>query len=88
MDAATFLDRLTGQRYFSKQIVHVETLPERPPVYADVPGGLNPDVQAVLREQGIERLYEHQADAIAAIMPDVGFVTVSLRRSIVVIGSP
>jgi len=64
MDVATFLERLGTQRFFSGQIVHVQELPDRPAMYVDVPGGLHPAIQAALQQQGIGRLYCHQADAI------------------------
>jgi len=67
MEAKAFLERVRGQRFFSGQVVHVEVLPERPPVYAEVAGGLRPAVEAALRAQGIERLYAHQAEAIGHV---------------------
>jgi DEAD/DEAH box helicase domain-containing protein len=67
MDVQTFLSRIREQDFFQQQIVHLESLPERPAEYADVPGGLHPAVQAVLEEQGIERLYCHQAEAIGRV---------------------
>jgi len=67
MEAQAFLERLGNQPYFSQQIVHVEALKARPPVYKDVPGDIAPPVQQALREQGIEKLYSHQADAVTAV---------------------
>jgi len=67
MDPSTFIERLKNKRFFAGQLVHVEELCERPPVHADVPGGLNPTVQTVLHQQGIEQLYSHQAEAIAKV---------------------
>ena len=64
MDPRTFLDRITGDRFFRNQICHVETIPERPASHKDVAGGLQAPVEAALRKQGVERLYCHQADAI------------------------
>ena len=67
MDAAAFLNRVKGQDFFDQQIVHIREIPERPAVYRDSPGGLQPAVEAALRQRGIHRLYAHQADAIAHI---------------------
>lgn len=77
MDASTFLDRLTRQTYFAKQIVHIETLPERPPVYEAVPGGLHPSVEKTLGSMGIKQLYSHQADAIRAVREGLNIVIVT-----------
>ncbi|MCK4375775.1 MAG: DEAD/DEAH box helicase, partial [Candidatus Brocadiae bacterium] len=67
MDAATFIERVKGQQFFRGQVAHVEVLPERRPVYGELPGGIHPTVQAALREQGIARIYSHQADAIRKV---------------------
>jgi len=64
MDAQTFLERVRSQKFFFDQIVHVRALPERPAVFADVPGGLRPVIRESLAKQGILHLYSHQADAI------------------------
>ena len=67
MNVDDILSRLKRSRFYGDQIVHVQTLPERPPVYANVQGGVNPRVQAVLDRAGISRLYAHQASAIDAV---------------------
>ncbi len=67
MDADVFLKRLTHAHFVRDQVVHVETLPQRDAVLRDVPGGLRDEVRDALAQQGIERLYCHQADAIAAV---------------------
>jgi DEAD/DEAH box helicase domain-containing protein len=77
MDAATFLSRIQNHEYFDRQVVHVEALPARAPVFADVPEGLHPIVQDTLRLQGIECLYQHQADAIAAVRRGESIVIVT-----------
>ncbi|MBI3947213.1 MAG: DEAD/DEAH box helicase [Armatimonadetes bacterium] len=77
MDVQTFLARLHQQRFFDDQIVHVRTLPERPPVYADVPGGLHPAVAAALAEASIHRLYAHQAEAVARVRAGESVVIVT-----------
>ncbi|HEX2948866.1 MAG TPA: DEAD/DEAH box helicase, partial [Armatimonadota bacterium] len=64
MDVSTFLARIQQQHFFQDQVVHVQELPARDPVYADVPGGLHPAVLDALYLQGIECLYSHQAAAI------------------------
>ncbi|MGD0092260.1 MAG: DEAD/DEAH box helicase, partial [Planctomycetota bacterium] len=77
MDASQFLDRLAHQRFFNRQIQHVEALPLRPATHADVPGGLHPAVQQALEAQGITRLYAHQAEAIAKVRAGRNVVVVT-----------
>ena len=67
MDAENFIERVARQPFFRHQVVHVEALPERPAVYGDLADGIHPTVQRALDEQGIGRLYSHQADAIEKV---------------------
>ena len=67
MDLTTLLDRLERHRFFTDQIVHMEELTERSPVYQEVPGGLHEAVELALGRLGIEKLYSHQAAAIGNI---------------------
>jgi DEAD/DEAH box helicase domain-containing protein len=64
MEVTEFLERIRHLPFYSNQAAHVQVLPARPAVYAEVAGGLHPQVQAALHEQGIKRLYRHQAEAI------------------------
>ena len=64
MDTEQLIKRLRGQRFFEDQIAHVEQVPARPAEYADAPGSLQPLVQQALQNEGIGRLYGHQAAAI------------------------
>jgi len=77
MDASTFLQRIKHHDFFDNQVVHVETLAERPAVFAEVPGGLHPVTQAMLAEQGIRALYRHQAEAIAQVREGRSIVIVT-----------
>ena len=67
MQGEEFLKRIRGRDFFRGQVAHVEALPQRPAVHTDVPGGLHRAVAAALRAEGIERLYAHQAEAIAHV---------------------
>lgn len=67
MDTARFINRLKSSQAYNGQITHIRDLPERPAVYAEVAGGINPLISDTLKKQGIERLYSHQADAINKI---------------------
>ena len=63
MEVETFLQRIHRGDLLRDQIVHIEQLPERPPIYQDIEGGLHGDVEEALKTLGIERLYSHQAAA-------------------------
>ncbi len=67
MDVTEFISRLSRQDFFEDQVVHVESLAERPAVYADTQDGLQPAVAGVLSDSGITQLYSHQAAAIDAV---------------------
>ncbi len=62
-----FADRITAWRH----------LPALPACYAPIPSDLQPPVVNALRQRGMERLYVHQASAIAAVLrgKDVAVVT-------------
>jgi len=77
VDVEGFLERLGGERFYSGQIVDVHGLPEREPVYGDVPGGLQEPTRQALRQQGIEQLYVHQADAIGKVREGLDIVIVT-----------
>ncbi len=77
MQTLDFLERLSEQRFFERQIAHVQVLPERPARYAEVPGGLHPSVAAALKEQGICSLYQHQAEAIGHLREGKSVVIVT-----------
>jgi DEAD/DEAH box helicase domain-containing protein len=52
---------------FEGDLVHLERLPARTPVFADLDPPTHPLISARLAERGITRLYRHQAQAIARI---------------------
>jgi DEAD/DEAH box helicase domain-containing protein len=59
-----WFDSPDGRRRRPSELVHVEKLPARPAVYGDLESPLPEALRRVLEEQGIERLYSHQAEAI------------------------
>ncbi|MDH7601898.1 MAG: DEAD/DEAH box helicase [Armatimonadota bacterium] len=67
MDPLEFLDWLKSSRKYRGRIVHIERIPAREALYAD----LDPPIQGLLREalqrQGIERFYAHQVEAISRV---------------------
>ncbi len=67
MDARGFIERLRAGRDYRGQIAAVRCLEERPAAYA-LPSSPIPDrLQALLRNEGIEQLYVHQAEAYDAL---------------------
>jgi len=79
MDGQAFLQRLGQMGFYSGQIAHMEGLPARPAEYGDVSGGLYPAVQAALMQDGIGRLYAHQAEAIEHVRNGHNVVIVRRR---------
>jgi DEAD/DEAH box helicase domain-containing protein len=77
METGIFLARLGSHSFFENQIIRVEELPERLPVYQDVPGGLHEAVEKTLAQLGIEKLYSHQAAAIEKIRQGKNVVIVT-----------
>jgi DEAD/DEAH box helicase domain-containing protein len=57
-ETGSWLEVLQGE-----ELAHLATQPERAPVYAAIPDGVDERVRAALAARGIERLYAHQADA-------------------------
>ena len=77
METELFLQRVPRQRFFRDQIVHVESLPARPAVWAEVPGGIDSGVGEVLAGMGVDRLYSHQAEAIGHLRAGRNVVVVT-----------
>ena len=67
MNFADYLRRLRSSPDYQDQIEHVELIPARSAKYADTGRPLNAELSARLREQGIERLYTHQARAVDSV---------------------
>nr|MBC7245577.1 DEAD/DEAH box helicase [Chloroflexota bacterium] len=74
---ATVLQELRLNPRFATQITAWQRLPARPGRFSPVPDGLEPQLQEALRRQGIQQLYAHQSQAIAAALrgEDVAVVT-------------
>jgi len=77
MDALKFLHRLSGRKFFREQVQHVEALPAREAVFADLPGGLHPAVREALLRDGIDRLYVHQVQAVEKVRRGANVVIVT-----------
>lgn len=66
-DFEAFLAQLTSARHYAGQIVHEEVIPAREAVYGELSSPLPRALREALGKLGIERLYSHQAEAIARI---------------------
>jgi len=60
------LASIRSDRHFAGRIVHVEEIPARPAAWAEAEVPLHPAVRAALSSAGVERLYSHQSEAVAA----------------------
>lgn len=65
-DFDAFLRRVASERHYGGQMAHVARLPGRPAEWAEVDPPLPPPLAAALSARGIDRLYTHQVEAIAA----------------------
>ncbi len=65
VDFRAFLDEIARDRDYEGQIAHVEEIAARAAAYGEVDPPLAPPVAAALTRLGIERLYTHQAEAVA-----------------------
>jgi DEAD/DEAH box helicase domain-containing protein len=81
MNVAEFLDELVKSPEYKGQIVHVEGIPARPPVYGELDKPLPPQLQEILAQRGIESLYSHQVDAITAVRSGKNIVVVTAAAS-------
>ncbi|MGE5598745.1 MAG: DEAD/DEAH box helicase [Bacteroidota bacterium] len=67
MDVKRFLAAVTADRGYRGQLVYLKDLPAREASYGELNPPLPAAIEARLRSLGIERLYRHQVEAIAAV---------------------
>jgi len=77
MDVERLLADIQGRESYAGQVIHVRERPARVAAFSDRELPLHPEVAGFLRAQGIERLYSHQAEAIAAVLDGEDICTVS-----------
>lgn len=65
MNLAQLLDQLRADPRFMRHVTRWEVIPPRPAVTTDWPGALEPRLVAAMQQRGCERLYSHQAEAVA-----------------------
>jgi DEAD/DEAH box helicase domain-containing protein len=76
-DAATFSSRIREASFYQDQIEAERLLLAREADHSVAPGALHPAVRDALAGQGIERLYSHQAEAIARLRAGRSVVVVT-----------
>ena len=77
MNVERLLADIQARESYAGQIVHVRERPARAARYSDSDLPLHPAVTSILSGLGIERLYSHQAEAIAAVLQGENVCTVS-----------
>lgn len=81
MDAFGFLESVRRSAGYRRQIAHVERIPARAPVYADVSPAISGRLAQALKAQGLNRLYCHQAEAVEAVRRGESIVVVTSTAS-------
>ncbi|MDF9409729.1 MAG: ATP-dependent RNA helicase DeaD [Pelotomaculum sp. PtaB.Bin013] len=75
------LDRIKNHHAYKGQIVHIEGIEPQQARYSNLGFTLHPDIGAVLRRRGIEKLYTHQVDAIKKVRGGNSIVVVTPTAS-------
>lgn len=77
MNVHQFIEQVKKQRYFDDQIVHVQELSSRGAAWGEVPGGLHPALQKQLADEGVKKLYSHQAETVRLVREGLNPVVVT-----------
>src|SRR5437016_6257316 len=77
LDIPAFLERVRLDPGYRGQIAHVERMPARAARFGELEPPLSPALQAALAGAGIERLYAHQVEAVAAAREGESVVVVT-----------
>jgi len=81
MDVTDLLEGIRSREDYADQIVHVRELPAREARYGELRTELSNEMQLVLRELGIERLYTHQTEAVNLALAGENVVIVAATAS-------
>jgi len=68
MPLANALERLKSDKELAPNFVEWRHIPASPPTFAPFPAALDQRLAEALARRGIERLYSHQAEAVAAVL--------------------
>ena len=80
-DPSAVLADILAEPSLARGVVHHAVLPARDPVHAPIPSWLDPRIVAGLADRGIDRLYAHQAEALAAVHAGEDVVVVTPTAS-------
>ncbi len=80
-DPSAVLADILAEPSLARGVVHHAVLPARDPVHAPMPSWLDPRIVAGLADRGIDRLYAHQAEALAAVHAGEDVVVVTPTAS-------
>ncbi|MEX2442352.1 MAG: DEAD/DEAH box helicase [Alkalispirochaeta sp.] len=58
------IDELRDDRAFLENVRHWQTIPATEGIYAEIPDGVDRRIVSALSRRGIDRLYQHQSEAI------------------------
>ncbi len=75
------LAQLKSHGSFANNVAHWETIPAKPAKYAPFPAALDSEIAELLRKKGIEQLYSHQTEAVAASLAGENVVVVTPTAS-------
>jgi DEAD/DEAH box helicase domain-containing protein len=81
MNLLQLLDVLRSDPEFMYNVTCWKTLPAKPAQWADFPAWLKPELREAMQQHGINRLYSHQAEAIAQIGTGKNIVVVTPTAS-------
>jgi len=64
VNTSFFIDYLVGQPNYSSQVAHIEHIPPREAVFAELDSSLETELEESLRRHKLLPLYSHQAEAV------------------------
>lgn len=76
-----YILKIIRSREIGPEVAHREDIPPRPPIWSDLPAGINPELAAGLGGQGVSRLYLHQAESISRSLAGEDVVVVTPTAS-------
>ncbi|MCX7626707.1 MAG: DEAD/DEAH box helicase [Candidatus Sumerlaeaceae bacterium] len=75
------IDRILSTPHLARNITYVAHIPAQAPNYADFPTPLDPRLREALKRRGIDKLYSHQAEAVAQVLEGKNVVVVTPTAS-------
>ncbi|MDZ7263143.1 MAG: DEAD/DEAH box helicase [candidate division KSB1 bacterium] len=81
MTIEQILDLIRSDSDMLANITHWQKIPARDARYAEFPAAIHPELIEILKKRGIQKLYIHQAEAIAAVLAQKNVVVVTPTAS-------